>query len=99
MRNIAIGQSGGPTAAINASLAGAYHRAKELGFDTVYGMIHGVEGLLREDLVDLDPFLDDGEDIEVLKRTPASALGTCRYRLKDYHEDDSDYRKVIEVRD
>ncbi|MCR4999815.1 MAG: 6-phosphofructokinase [Lachnospiraceae bacterium] len=97
MRNIVIGQSGGPTAAINASLAGAYHRAKELGFDVVYGMHHGVEGLLREDLIELEPYLDDPEDIEVLKRTPASALGTCRYRLKDYREDDSDYRKVIEV--
>ncbi|SFT33787.1 6-phosphofructokinase 1 [Lachnospiraceae bacterium XBD2001] len=97
MRNIVIGQSGGPTAAINASLAGAYHRAKELGFDTVYGMHHGVEGLLREDLIALEPFLDDAEDIEVLKRTPASALGTCRYKLCDYHMDDSDYKKIIAV--
>lgn len=97
MRNIVIGQSGGPTAAINASLAGAFHRAKQLGFDTVYGMHHGVEGLLREDLIPLEPFLDDAEDIEVLKRTPASALGTCRYKLVDYHQDDSDYKKIIAV--
>ena len=54
MKNLIIGQSGGPTSVINASLAGVYEEAKELGFNKIYGMINGIEGLLEENIIDLD---------------------------------------------
>ena len=57
--NVIVGQSGGPTAVINSSLAGVYKTARSLGADTVYGMKYGIEGLLKEEMVDLDELLDD----------------------------------------
>ncbi len=76
-KNVIIGQSGGPTAVINSSLAGVYKAACSLGADKVYGMKHGIEGLLKEELVELNVLLDDRLSIELLKRTPSSYLGSC----------------------
>ena len=73
-KNIIIGQSGGPTAVINSSLAGVYKAARSLGADTVYGMKYGIEGLLKEELLELNVLLDDRMSIELLKRTPSSYL-------------------------
>ena len=78
--NLLVGQSGGPTAVVNASLAGVIARARECGFERVLGMRFGVLGALRRDLVDLTGL--DAGDLEKLKRTPSSALGSCRYKLK-----------------
>lgn len=97
MKNVIVGQSGGPTAAINASVAGVYEQAKIMGADKVFGMLHGIEGLLNENIIDLDKYLSDPTNIELLKRTPASVLGTCRYKLSDASVDDSDYRKIFEI--
>ena len=87
--NIVVGQSGGPTAVINASVAGVYVAGKELGADKVYGMVNGIQGFLKENLLDLDEYLAEDEGIELLKRTPAAFLGTCRYKLPvpEGHED------------
>ena len=87
--NIVVGQSGGPTAVINASVAGVYVAGKELGADKVYGMVNGIQGFLKENLLDLDEYLPEDEGIELLKRTPAAFLGTCRYKLPvpEGHED------------
>ena len=77
-KNIIIGQSGGPTAVINSSLAGVYKAACSLGADKVYGMKYGIEGLLKEEMLELNVLLDDRMSIELLKRTPSSYLGSCR---------------------
>ena len=78
-RNVIVGQSGGPTAAINSSLAGVYRTAIDRGYNKVYGMIHGVQGLMEGRYVDLSDHIQSGLDIELLKRTPSAYLGSCRY--------------------
>ena len=98
-RNVIIGQSGGPTAVINSSLAGVYKAACSLGADKVYGMKYGIEGLLKEELVELNVLLDDRLSIELLKRTPSSYLGSCRYKLPDWREDESVYKKLFVILD
>ena len=83
MRNIIVGQSGGPTSVINSSLAGVYKTAIERGFDKVYGMLHGIQGFLDEQYVDLSTQIHSDMDIELLKRTPSAFLGSCRYKLPE----------------
>ena len=96
MRNCLVAQSGGPTAVINASLAGVI-RANQLNpfYDRVYGGIHGIEGVLADKLYDLTEL--SGKEIEILKQTPSSALGTCRYKLS--REKTEDYQRLAEVMD
>ena len=77
-KNAIVGQSGGPTSVINASLAGVFESCKNRGAEIVYGMCNGVAGLLEERVVDLSTVLTDDLDIELLKRTPSSFLGSCR---------------------
>ena len=77
-KNAIVGQSGGPTSVINASLAGVFESCKSRGAEIVYGMCNGVAGLLEERVVDLSTVLTDDLDIELLKRTPSSFLGSCR---------------------
>ncbi len=97
MFNIAAAQSGGPTSAINSSLAGIFTEAmKQPGIDTVYGSINGIEGVLGNEFVDLGKILTSDYDIDLLMKTPSTVLGSCRFKLKDPHEDDSDYRKAAE---
>lgn len=98
-RNIIVGQSGGPTAVINSSLAGVYKTAKERGFHKVYGMLHGIEGLLEEMYVDLSTQIHSDMDIELLKRTPSAFLGSCRYKLPDIHENPGFYEKIFGILD
>lgn len=77
-RNIIVGQSGGPTSVINSSLAGVYKNAVERGFDKVYGMLHGIQGLLDEQYIDLSTQIHSELDIELLKRTPSAFPGFRR---------------------
>ena len=96
MANCLVAQSGGPTAVINASLAGVI-RANQLNpvYDRVFGGIHGIEGVLEDKLYDLTDLT--GREIDILKQTPSSALGTCRYKLK--RGNDTDYKRLVEVMD
>ena len=81
-KNILVGQSGGPTAAINASLAGVVAAAREEGC-RVTGMRHGIQGFLASRTVDLGEALPDQESLTLLRQTPASWLGSCRFKLPD----------------
>ena len=97
--NAVVGQSGGPTVAINATLAGVIRGALECT-DTVkklYGMRNGVEGFLREDLVDLNEIFANEENIVALEHTPAAALGSCRKKLPDPDGGDPIYEQITEI--
>jgi 6-phosphofructokinase 1 len=96
-RNVIVGQSGGPTAAINSSLAGVYRTAMDRGYKKVYGMIHGVQGLMEGRYVDLSDHIQSGLDIELLKRTPSAYLGSCRYKLPEIFENKEVYEKIFEI--
>lgn len=93
--NVIIGQSGGPTAVMNAGLVGIYQTAKEFGVEKVYGMVHGVQGLIQGRTMDLDDLIHDRLDIELMKRTPAAALGTCRYMLPEIAGNEAVYEKIF----
>lgn len=95
--NVIVGQSGGPTAAINSSLAGVYRTAKDRGAKKVYGMLYGIQGLLEERYIDLSEHIKTDLDIELLKRTPAAYLGSCRYKLPEIHENKEVYEKIFEI--
>ena len=97
--NIIVGQSGGPTAAINSSLAGVYRTAIDRVAKKVYGMRHGIQGLLNEDYIDLSEHIQTDLDVELLKRTPAAYLGSCRYKLPEIHEDIATYDKIFSILD
>lgn len=98
MRNLLIAQSGGPTAAINATLAGIL---KTVGLskkvDKVYGARHGIEGVIKDQLVELNEIIKNMKTIDTLIYTPSSALGTCRLKLKDWKEEEETYRKIIDI--
>ncbi len=97
--NVIVGQSGGPTAAINSSLAGVYRTAKDRGAVKVYGMLHGIQGLLQERYIDLSEYITNELDAELLKRTPAAFLGSCRYKLPEIHQDREVYEKIFGILD
>lgn len=91
-----FGQSGGPTAVINASAAGVFLQAlKEDSITNVYGAAHGIKGVLDEQLYDMSK--EDISELELLKTTPSSALGSVRYKLADAADDDTDYKRMLEV--
>lgn len=96
-KNAIVGQSGGPTSVINASLAGVFQAAKSRGVPMIYGMLNGVKGLLDGRVVDLNMHLRSELDIELLKRTPSSFLGSCRYKLPDVAQDEAPYRKLLQI--
>ena len=98
-RNVIVGQSGGPTAAIKSSLAGVYRTAKDRGANKVYGMLHGIQGLLQERYLDLSEYITTELDAELLKRTPAAFLGSCRFKLPEIHEDKGVYEKIFSILD
>lgn len=93
LKNCMVAQSGGPTAAINASLAGVIDGVmKSEKYDTVYGSLNGITGILNNDLMNLSALMEkDGESLHRLTVTPAMFLGSCRYKLPDYLDDDSSY--------
>ena len=91
-----IGQSGGPTSVINASAYGVIRTALDSDVITnVYGAEHGIKGVLNDRLFDMSK--EDAAELELLKYTPSSALGSCRYKMKDPDEDDTDYKRILEV--
>lgn len=95
--NIVVGQSGGPTAVINASVAGVYRAAKDMGVKKVYGMVHGIQGFLEKNIIALEDYLETGMGIELLKRTPSSFLGTCRYKLPIIEGNEEVYEQIFAV--
>ena len=97
MKNVLVGQSGGPTAVINSSLAGVYETAKACGAEHVYGMQYGIAGVLEGKLVDLDAVLSDKMDIELLKRTPSSFLGSCRHKLPQPDVDEAPFVQLFDL--
>jgi len=91
-----IGQSGGPTAVINSSVYGAIRTALDSEAITrVYGMAHGIQGVLNDTLYIMDE--EDPYELSLLKYTPSSALGSCRYKLADPDKDDTDYKRILEI--
>ena len=91
-----VAQSGGPTAVINASAYGVIRTALDSDSIThVYGAAHGIKGVLDDILYDLDQ--EDEHELRLLLNTPSASLGSCRYKLKDYTEDDTDFRRIMEV--
>lgn len=95
-KNAIVGQSGGPTAVINASLYGVVYEAlnREDACGTIYGMINGIEGLLKGTVMDMEPLEKSGE-LELIRTTPGAYLGSCRYRLPDDLEDEV-YTRIFE---
>ena len=90
--NVLVAQSGGPTAVINASLAGVIEEALNHGcIEEIYGGLNGVLGILQENLIDLAE--ESQQAIRGLRYTPASALGTCRYKLRK----EADFQRVVDV--
>ncbi len=91
-----IGQSGGPTSVINASAYGAIKTALENENVTrVLGALNGIRGVLDDNLIDMAK--EDPKELALMKHTPSSALGSCRYKLKDPDVDDTDYQRILEI--
>ena len=91
-----IGQSGGPTSVINASAYGVIRTALDNpNITAVYGAEHGIKGVLNDRLFDMSQ--EDPAELELMKFTPSSALGSCRYKIKDPDVDDTDYKRILEV--
>ena len=91
-----FGQSGGPTSVINASAYGVIATAlKNPSITRVLGAEHGIKGVLNDRLFDMGQ--EDPAELELLKYTPSSALGSCRYKLADPDVDDADYRRILEI--
>lgn len=93
--NIAAAQSGGPTCAINASLLGIFKEAlKTVQIDAVFGSVNGIEGIINDDLVDLKLIIKTNQDMQLLRQTPSTVLGSCRYKLPNFEQDEEIYRKI-----
>lgn len=93
--NFAVAQSGGPTAAINASLCGVIRGA--LSEDRkIYGMINGIKGAINNDFIDLGGIFRDEQNLRLLKNTPSAYLGSCRYRLPDFEGNCGIYEQIFE---
>ena len=91
-----IGQSGGPTAVINASAQGVIQAAlSSENITRVLGAAHGIKGVLDDKLYDMS--MEDPAELDLLQYTPSSALGSCRYKLTDPDKDDTDYQRILEI--
>lgn len=98
--NAVVGQSGGPTAAINATLSGvisAELEALKVSGGILYGMKHGIDGMLKEELWELNGVFADASDVELLKMTPGAALGSCRNKLPDPEVDKAFYENLFAI--
>ncbi|MBO5327712.1 MAG: 6-phosphofructokinase [Clostridia bacterium] len=95
MKNVIVGQSGGPTSVINSSLLGVYKTAKDKGVNAVYGMVHGIKGLLDGNIINLSTQIKNDLDMDLLKRTPSSFLGSCRYKLPEIIGNEKTYEKIF----
>lgn len=97
MKNCIIGQSGGPTAAINASLAGVIEAAlqrEDIGL--VYGSLNGIEGVLKGRITPLNGLFEHQSQLDLLVQTPSSFLGACRYKLPEYQDDPAVYQQIFD---
>lgn len=98
MNNLLVAQSGGPTAAINATLVGILQGVRASGkVDKVFGAKNGIEGAIKGQLIDLNEIVKDTKAMDTLTYTPSSALGTCRYKMKDWRKDDEPYKKIVDT--
>ena len=96
--NAVVGQSGGPTAAINATLSGVVKGAYKSGFiDKIYGMFNGIDGLLSESLCLFNNILEKESGFNILESTPAAVLGSCRRKLPDFEKDEAVYVKIFNI--
>ncbi|MBE6852824.1 MAG: 6-phosphofructokinase [Ruminococcus sp.] len=96
--NIAVAQSGGPTCAINASLVGVFKESlKEASIDAIFGSVNGIEGIIQNHMINLKSMILTNDDMELLKQTPSTVLGSCRYKLPDWQEDEEVYRKITDT--
>ncbi len=94
--NIAIAQSGGPTCAINASLVGVFKQGLLTEkIDAIFGSINGIEGIINDDLLNLKTVIRTNEDMELLRQTPSTMLGSCRYKLPSAEDDRAVYEKIL----
>ena len=98
MNNLLIAQSGGPSVAINATVGGAVEYGLISGkIDRIFGAVHGIKGVLEDHLIPLHSVLSSPEKMTLLCHTPAAALGSCRYKLNDYRQNETDYETIIQV--
>jgi 6-phosphofructokinase 1 len=96
MKNCLIAQSGGPTAVINSSVIGVVIENKNLcHFDNVYGGLNGIEGILENKLINFSEMTD--EEINTFRYTPSSGLGSCRYKMKNFNENEAEYKRFFEI--
>lgn len=95
--NVVVGQSGGPTAVINSSLAGVFCASKELGAQKIFGMKNGIQGFLSEKMIDMKEYIKTDRDVELLKRTPSSYLGSCRFKLPEPVLGNEVYEKLFSL--
>lgn len=94
MRNLLVAQSGGPTSAINATIAGVIMEAHASDqVDTIYGAVNGIKGVLEERFVNLSEKVPGEDELEILCQTPAAALGSCRVKLKIRQKTTASFRK------
>ena len=94
-KNALVAQSGGPTCVINATLAGVIEQSlKSKEINKIFGLIHGIEGVIEEQLIDLTEVFNNKERLKNLSITPGAALGSCRYKLESMHENSSEYDKI-----
>lgn len=94
-KNVLVGQSGGPTAVINSSLAGVISQALKSCEGKVFGAVNGIKGILRNELIELNETFSNEENIELLKQTPSSYLGSCRYKIAK--DSNVDIDKIFEI--
>lgn len=98
MNNLLVAQSGGPTVAINATLVGVLQGVRASGkVDKVFGAKNGIEGAINDNLLDLNEIVKNTQAMDTLTYTPSSALGSCRYKMKDWREDEETYKKITDT--
>ena len=98
MKNLLVAQSGGPSAAINATLCGVVEKClADRTIDKVYGAKNGIMGVLSERFIELQDVLADPHSLQLLCQTPSSALGSCRMKLSDWQENTFEYEKIVTI--
>lgn len=98
MKNLLVAQSGGPSAAINATLCGVVEKVlTDQNIEKVYGAQNGIVGILADKIIELNPLLSDPQALQLLCQTPSSALGSCRMKLSHWEESTFEYEKIISI--
>ena len=98
MKNLLVAQSGGPSAAINATLVGVVEKGlADRNIDKIYGAKNGIMGIMTDKLIELNDMLSDPETLQLLCQTPSSALGSCRMKLSPWEESTFEYDKIIQL--